>query len=71
MSAAALALLIQLAPGALQFGGQIAGNIHQDVLGAQAVQIAYYQATAAYWNAHPSRSPQGRCCCRKASHGRR
>ena len=44
---------------ALQLGGQVIGNVHQDIVGAQAAQVAYYQATAAYWNA------QRRCCCGK------
>jgi hypothetical protein len=63
MTAATALLLIKLfGPAALQLGGQVAGNVHQDILGQQAVQVAYYQATAAYWNA------QRRCCCVKRRH---
>ena len=59
MSAAAIAMLIQLAPALVQGAGAIGANVHQDIIGAQSVQIAYYQATAAYWNAQ--RRP---CCCK-------
>lgn len=57
--ATALLLAKLLGPAALQLGGQAVGNLHQDVMGYQAVQVAYYQATTAYWNA------QRRCCCGK------
>ncbi len=60
MTLATFLVLCKLACGpALQLAGQAAGNVHQDVIGYQAVQIAYYQATAAYWNAQ--RRP---CCCK-------
>ena len=64
MTLATFLMLCKLAcPAVLQLGGQVAGNIHQDVVGYQAILLAqqitqqeYYKATAAYWNA------QRRCC---------
>lgn len=55
LTAASVALLLQLgtavAPPLIQGGATV-------IAGQQQVQIAYYQATAAYWNA------QRRCCCK-------
>lgn len=62
MSAAAIALLIQLAPGVLQAGVPIVQGFQTQIIMQQQVQIAYYQATAAYWNA------QRRCCCKVRKH---
>lgn len=55
MSAATIALLIQLAPGLLQAGAPIAQGLQTQIVMQQQVQIAYYQATAAYWNAQRRR----------------
>lgn len=67
MSAAAIALLIQLAPGLLQAGGAIAGNIHQDVVGYQQILLAqqitqqeYYKTLRVYYLTHSQR----RCVCK-------
>lgn len=58
MSAAALALLIQLAPGLLQAGVPLAQGVQQQIMLQQQVQIAYYGALAAYYN---SRGRTHRC----------
>lgn len=66
-TAAAIALMLQLAPGLLQAGVPLEQGLQQHLLLQQQVQIAYYQATTAYWNAQAraSRRSPGRCRCRK------
>jgi hypothetical protein len=57
LTAASIALLLQL-------GGSVGPSLIQGgaavIVGQQQVQVAYYNAVAAYWNA------QRRCCCAKA-----
>lgn len=66
-TAAAIALMLQLAPGLLQAGVPLAQGLQSQVIMQQQVQIAYYGALTAYWNAQAreSRRPQVRCKCRK------
>ena len=58
MSAAAIALLIQLAPGLLQAGVPLVQGVQSQIIMQQQVQIAYYGALTAYYN-----SSRKRCCC--------
>jgi hypothetical protein len=60
MSAAAIALLIQLAPALIQGTAPIIGGVQQQITTQQEVQIAYYGALTAYYNSR-RRVVVGKC----------
>lgn len=65
MSAAAIALLIQLAPGLLQAGAPLVQGVQSQIIMQQQVQIANDGALTAYYN-----SSRKHCCCARVKRKR-